>query len=61
MRKKNRKEGFLYLRINKNEKRYIKKLSKLFKTDKSKAVLKLVKNYVLFDEIEALKRISRAE
>jgi len=48
-------ERFL-MRISKNDKRNIVRLSKYFRTTQSKAILLLIRNYVLFNEIENLKQ-----
>lgn len=56
MKKKNRKDDKMSIRLSNADKKYLRRLSKKFKTTTSDAILKLVRNYVLFDEIETLNK-----
>lgn len=56
MKKRQTKDSKFMMRVGKSDEKYINQLSRRFKMTKSCAILTLVRNYVLFDEIETLKK-----
>jgi hypothetical protein len=59
MPKKERKERKFTIRVSRADIKNIVRLSQKMRMTKSRAILTLVKNYILFDEIETLKRKAR--